>query len=203
MVAFGSVYLIVEAGKAEYYRPEIQNYTDLSRGNIGMTYVYREAVHHDIAMMQEFIFEHGKNPWNFLPEDEVRAHIAEIAAKKIQAYLAEVNGECIGFVCFYLGLPSSCQKYEESEKNKVAYLSEIVVHRDYVGQGIGSQLINTLKGYLIASNVVRLYAERHADNISSSKVMRKTGFKIVDEYNDEKRRPTGSKRTVVTVLELS
>jgi len=164
--------------------------------------ITREAAHQDIAMMQAFIFEHGKNSWNFLPEDEVRAHIAEITTKKVQAYLEEINDECVGFACFYLGIPPSCQKYEENQINKVAYLSEIVVHRDYVGQGIGSQLINALKENLIANNITRLYAERHADNIGSSGVMTKTGFKIIDEYADEQRRPEGSKKTVVTRLEL-
>lgn len=164
--------------------------------------IIREAVHPDVGMMQIFIFDHGKNPWNFLPEDEVKAHIAEITTEKVRAYLAEINGECVGFACFYLGLPLSCQKYEKNQMSKVAYLSEIVVHRDHAGQGIGSQLICALKEYLMANNVKRLYAERHADNIGSSGVMVKTGFKIIDEYDDEQRRPTGSKKTVVTRLEL-
>ena len=162
----------------------------------------REATYLDIPMMQKFIFEHGKNPWNFLPEDDVKAHIAEINTKSVLAYLAEINNECVGFVCFYLGLPPACQKYEGNQGSNVAYLSEIVVHRDYAGQGIGSNIINVLKEYLIAGKIKRLYAERHADNVGSSGVMIKTGFKIIDEYDDEKRRPTGSKKTTVTRLEL-
>lgn len=162
----------------------------------------RQATASDVALMQAFIFKHGENPWNFLPEFEVKAHIADIITKKVQAYLAEVNGECVGFACFYLGLPKSCQRYEENLADNIAYLSEIVVHRDYAGQGIGSKLINALKEHLIANNIARLYAERHADNVGSAKVMSKTGFQIIDEYNDEQRRPTGSKKTVVTRLEL-
>lgn len=165
--------------------------------------IIRQANSSGVAAMQKFIFEHGKNPWNFLPKKEVKAHIADIATQKVRAYLAEANGECVGFACFYIGLPPSCQKYEKADANDAAYLSEIVVHREHGGQGIGSRLINALKEYLIANNIKKLYAERHADNIPSSKVMTKTGFKIVDEYYDEQRRPTGSKTTVVTMLELS
>ncbi|HSW71447.1 MAG TPA: GNAT family N-acetyltransferase [Gammaproteobacteria bacterium] len=165
--------------------------------------IIRKAIDADISMMQVFIFTHGINPWNFLPEDGVKAHLSGISSQMVQAYLAEVNGECIGFASFYLGLPPSCQKYEENQENQVAYLGEIVVHHDYVGQGIGSKLINTLKEHLIANNITRLYAERHADNISSSALMKKTGFKVIDEYDDEQRRPTGTKKTVVTRLELS
>jgi N-acetylglutamate synthase-like GNAT family acetyltransferase len=162
----------------------------------------RKATIRDILMMQEFIFDHGKNPWNFLPEDEVKDHIAEIKTKKVQAYLAEIDSKCVGFACFYIGIPDSCQKYEMNQTNKVAYLSEIVVHRDYAGQGIGSMLINSLKKHLTTNNIKALYAERHTDNIGSSAVMTKTGFKIIDEYHDIKRRPTGSQKTTVTRLEF-
>ena len=161
----------------------------------------RKAISSDISTMQEFIFKHGENPWNFLPEKEVKAHIAEIAKNTIHAYLAESRDQCVGFACFYLGLPVSCYKYEEN-KEKVAYLSEIVVHRDHVGQGIGNNLIKAIKEYLITHNISRLYAERHADNAGSAGVMRKAGFEIIEEYSDEERRPSGSRKTTVTRLKL-
>ena len=189
------------AAEDEYIH-ELESFgKEAAQDSLNLT-VIRKANQIDIPMMQSFIFKHGKNPWNFLPEDVLKAHIAEIKNKKIQAYIAESNDECLGFACFYIGLPSTCQKYERKVSINVAYLSEIVVHRDYVGRGIGSKLINALKGYLIENKVKRLYAERHADNASSSGVMTKMGFKIVDEYIDEPRRSTGSRKTVVTRLEL-
>lgn len=163
----------------------------------------RKATFTDIPQMQEFIFEHGKNSWNFLPEKEVKAHIKEIAAQKVFAFLAEREHECVGFVSAYFGIPAHCQKYIDQPNNKTAYLSEIVVHHDYVGLGIGSGLINTLKEFLIANYVVNLYTERHTDNPGSTGVMVKTGFKIIDEYHDPARRPDGSQKTTVVRLDLN
>lgn len=162
----------------------------------------RKAVSSDILTLQTFIFEHGKNPWNFLPEDEIKMHIAAINTEEVHAYVAEINNNCVGFASFYLGFPAAYQKYEPYSAKNVAYLSEIVVHSDYVSKGIGGKLITTVKEYLIVNNVSRLYAERHADNVSSAGVMTKTGFKIIDEYYDEQRRFSGSRKTVVTRLEL-
>lgn len=108
----------------------------------------RKAVDLDIPMMQRFIFAHGQNPWNFLPEKEVKEHIVEISSQKVQAYIADIDHDCVGFACFYLGLPLSCQKYQEKSDRSVAYLSEIVVDREHVGKGIGSALVQAVKEFL-------------------------------------------------------
>lgn len=163
----------------------------------------RKALEKDISKLQIFIFLHGKNPWNFLPEKEVKDHISKIATGQVHAFIAEIDNECVGFVIVYLGLPENPHRYEKILNDTVAYLAEIVVHRENVGKGIGKKLIEASKADLVSSyGIKKLYAERHADNLASAGVMNKAGFKIIDEFYDPKRRPTDSQKTVVTCLEL-
>lgn len=162
----------------------------------------RRAEVSDILMMQEFIFKHGQNPWNFLPENEVKVHLLEIKTKKVKAFVATDSQYLVGFVTVFLGIPDSCQKYEPTNTDEVAYLSEIVVHRNYTGYGIGSMLINQLKQYLISNGIKRVYAERHVENIASAKVMEKNGFRVIEEYYDPKRRLSGLQKTAITRLDL-
>ena len=49
----------------------------------------RAATAADIEAMCELLLEHGPNPWNHLPEAEVRAHLAAIAGGETRALLAE------------------------------------------------------------------------------------------------------------------
>lgn len=167
-----------------------------------MAIKFRQANESDISVMQKFIFIHGPNPWNFLPEKAVKDHIAEIATGNVFAFIAEQNKQCIGFACAYFDVPANCKKYLDNPKEKIAYLSEIVVHREHAGQGVGSGLIHALADFLKAHHVKYIYTERHADNPGSAGVMLKTGFKIIDEFHDPERRPNGSQKTTVLRLEL-
>ena len=63
----------------------------------------REAQAKDIPALCEFLFDHGANEWNHLPEEPITAHLNRIADGLAYAVLAEENGQLIGFVSFELG----------------------------------------------------------------------------------------------------
>lgn len=163
----------------------------------------RPATEQDIDRMTHFIFHHGPNDWNYLPEPEVKAHLNDIANGNVYAFIAEVDHQCVGFASAILKLPQHLLKYQTNPDAQCAYLSEIVVHRDETHKGIGSQLIQTLITFLRGKQIDVLYTERHEQNPGSSGVMHKNHFQVIDVFDDPKRRPLGSGKTAVLKVILN
>ena len=82
------------------------------------------------------------------------------------------------------------------------YICEAVVHRDMVGQGLGSRLLRRAVERLAAQGVADIYIDRHEENAGSAGMMRKAGFVEIDSYADPERRPHGSRRTTVCRLRV-
>jgi hypothetical protein len=72
----------------------------------------RQTPARDIDNLCALIFEHGPNPWNYLPRDEVTAHLQAIADGAVQAVLAERDGELLGFVSYQLSRHFECYQAE-------------------------------------------------------------------------------------------
>ncbi|HYD93730.1 MAG TPA: GNAT family N-acetyltransferase [Noviherbaspirillum sp.] len=157
----------------------------------------RAAQAGDIAAMQAFLFEHGANQWNFLPEPEVAAHLGAIADGRTQAVLAEQGGQLLGFVTF-LGARSMV-RYQSREHLGYphGYVCEAVVHREHSGKGLGSRLLDAAVEQLRARGFREVYIERHEENLASAGMMRKAGFVEVESFADPARRFSGSRRTTV------
>jgi len=160
----------------------------------------RRAQARDIDVLGELIFEHGPNPWNYLPEAEVRAHLQGIAAGAVQAVLAERKGELLGFVSY-----RRCRHFEryqpEARRGQLhAYICEAVTHRALAGQGLGSRLLRQALSHLAEQGVHDVYIDRHEENAASAGMMRKAGFVEIESYADPERRPYGSGRTTVCCL---
>ena len=158
----------------------------------------REAGPEDIAALQEFIFAHGQNQWNFLPDGPIREHLAGIASRATAAVMAEERGRLVGFISFLVG--DYYPQYEApADRGKPrGYVAEAVVHRECAGQGIGSRLLEEAKARLHARGIDTIYIHRHADNEASGGMMRKAGFVEVDRYLDPEHRATGSQTTAVS-----
>jgi len=163
----------------------------------------RSAKTEDIPMLKGFIFEHGQNEWNYLPREEVLAHLSKIEIHEVQALIAEEAGTCLGFCSFNKELPEKCLRYIPTGKNKNAYLAEVVVHKSHSGKGIGSELVEAAKNVLKMQDIQALYAVRHTDNLGSAGMMRKSGFEVIAEFDDFEIRTSGSRRTSITRVELS
>ncbi|MFZ3204382.1 MAG: GNAT family N-acetyltransferase [Pseudomonas sp.] len=162
----------------------------------------RRAQAEDIVEMCALIFEHGPNPWNHLPEDEVTAHLQGIAAGAVQAVLAEREGELLGFVSYRLSRHFERYQPEARRGQLHAYICEAVTHRTLVGQGLGSRLLNQAVGQLAEQGIADIYIDRHEQNAASAGMMGKAGFVELDTYADPERRPHGSGRTTVCRLQV-
>ena len=158
----------------------------------------RDGAPGDIAAIVRFIFQHGPNEWNYLPEDGVRENVGSIATGKTRAVLAFTAGELIGVVTYETGHRYPQYQPPGRREAEHGYLSEAVVHRAYTGQGIGTRLLHTAIERLFQQGMREVYTMRHKDNIPSRRMMEKCGMEVIDEYYDPDIRPTGSRHTVIT-----
>lgn len=162
----------------------------------------RPAVGEDVPALCAFIFEHGPNPWNFLPEAAVREHLRGIAEGVVQALLVEQGGRLAGFVTFLPSRQFSTYQPEARRDLPQAYIGEAVVHRALAGQGLGSALLNATVAALASQGIHDIYIERHEENPGSAGMMRKAGFVERSTFDDPQRRAGGSRRTTLCYLLL-
>ena len=161
----------------------------------------RAAQPQDIPAMAAFIFEHGPNPWNYLPQDAVLAHLHGIAEGSVRAVLLErEGGELAGFVTFLAS--SNFERYQAKERRDLpmGYVGEAVVHRELAGRGLGSRLLGEAVQRLGELGIHDIYIERHEENAGSAGMMRKAGFVEVETFADPQRRAVGSRRTTLCYL---
>lgn len=160
----------------------------------------RQAQDRDIDHLCALIFEHGPNPWNHLPQDEVTAHLQGIADGAVYAVLAERAGELQGFVSYQLSRHFERYQPEARRGQLHGYICEAVTHRAVAGQGLGSRLLKQVVAALAAQGVSDIYIDRHEENAASAGMMRKAGFVELETYADRQRRPNGSGRTTLCCL---
>jgi len=95
----------------------------------------------------------------------------EYRLKNSNMFVAEVEGEVIGFINF-----SSLNENNESE------LSAIYINPEYQGHGIGTQLLQVCTSELTKLKAIYLDVEK--ENNSGLSFYKKKGFEVVDEYDD-------------------
>ncbi len=160
------------------------------------TPLFRSAKPSYIYAMQALIFDHGVNEWNHLPRGPITAHLEAIRHDATLGTVALAAGELVGFCTFTLGKPFA--KYERGRACRDhAHIHEVVVHRDFNGHGIGTQLLEQCKRQARTRGMRAVYIDRHADNTASAAIMRKAGFVEIDTYPDPERRPTGTGMSTV------
>ena len=134
-----------------------------------------------------------------MPEEEVRQHVKGISGGDTYGVVAEVHGKIIGVVTYQKGLLYPQYQPDGREEVEHGYVAEAVVHNEHVGKGIGTILCTEAIAQLTEQyGVNEVYAKRHADNVPSARMMGKSGMVEIDEYDDPKIRPTGTRRTTVT-----
>jgi len=150
-----------------------------------------------LPALQALIFDHGANIWNYLPEDGIHAHLDDIAQGGAHGVLALQDGHLLGAVTF--GLSTDFEHYLPPQTRGTAqgYVSEAVVRRDRVGQGLGTRLLREALAALSAMGARAVFIDRHEENLASAGMMRGAGFVEIDTYTDPRRRPHGSGRTTV------
>jgi len=163
---------------------------------------FRQAYSDELDFLKNFLFEHGPNPWNYLPKDGINKTFSLIANNHGEALVA-CDGETItGLAIFFYpsALPENFQQYAQSEP--AIYVTEMVVHNDYAGRGIGSQLLNKIIDKAPNSNATKVLLDRHEENAPSAGMMRKAGFVEICTFSDLERRLTGSRKTTVLGFDI-
>ena len=62
----------------------------------------------------------------------------------------------------------------------------VMVRKEYVGNGLQTELMHVLDDYAKSLNKTHMFAKAHANNIYSIRNILKDGYKIVDEYENER-----------------
>lgn len=155
------------------------------------------------AALQPFILEHGSNDWNWLPPDDIAAHVQDIAAGSAFATVAVQGAQMLGVVTYRSTLAFSHYQDAERTHKPHGYICEAVVRRDQVGRGLGTQLLLEAVEGLRRLDLQEIYVDRHEENAASASMMRKAGFVEVDTFAEPQRRPHGSGRTTVCRLLLA
>ena len=151
----------------------------------------------DLPALRALIFDDGANIWNYLPEDGIGEHLEDIAQGRAYGVLALEEGQLIGAVTF--GLSTDFDRYlpPQARGTPQGYVSEAVVRRDRVGQGLGTRLLREALAELGKLGADVVFIDRHEENLASAGMMRRAGFVEIETYPDPKRRPHGSGRTTV------
>jgi GNAT superfamily N-acetyltransferase len=163
---------------------------------------YRLANLSELDKLKKFLFHHGANPWNYLPVDGVDSEFTLIASGQASALVAYSDKQPVGLAVFYHpdALPESYLKY--SKARSAVYIADVVVHKDYSGRGIGTGLLEDIIQRAPNLGAEILLVDRHAENVGSAGMMRKSGFKELSTFVDLDRRDFGNRSTTVLSFNL-
>jgi ribosomal protein S18 acetylase RimI-like enzyme len=164
---------------------------------------YRLALKSELPELKAFLFDHGQNPWNHLPAEGVDHEFNLVAQQKASILVAIKGQQQIGFGIFYHAdtLPSRYLQY--SNQQPAIYIAEVVVHREFAGQGIGHRLLSLIIDQAPDLGGSMLLIDRHEENLASAGMMRKAGFTELRTFVDLQRRDYGSRKTTVMGYPLS
>ena len=162
-----------------------------------MSILLRDATAFDADSVQALLFDHGPNPWNWLPPEGEALTLQQLVAGLCRGVLAEDGTVLVGAVLYRCADPYPSLRPDDVSSADCGYIVEAVVHRDYAGQGIGARLLQAACQQLAADGLRWVVADRHEDNGPSAGMMRKAGFSLLGAYDDPARRPSGSGRTAV------
>jgi len=159
---------------------------------------FRTAIADDIHEIALFLEKHGPNKWNYLPKEGVASELADVAKGKAVAVIAECDHQAIGFAILYPRF-NRFPKYADPETplDNIGYISEVVVHNEHTGKGIGTNLVENAKMILSRDGISKIYIDCHEENAASRGMARKAGFEEAAIYADSERRSVGSRKTWV------
>ena len=163
---------------------------------------FRKGLPTEFDTLKEIIIDHGPNPWNYLPDDGINKTFSLLANNQAEALVACDGEIIIGLAIFFYpsALPESFQQFAQSQPT--IYIAEVVVHSDYSGRGIGSQLLNEIIAKAPSLNAAKVLLDRHEENAPSAGMMRKAGFVEICTFSDLERRHSGSRKTTVLGFDI-
>ncbi len=65
-------------------------------------------------------------------------------------------------------------------------LGPIMVRKEYVGNGLQMEMMKVLNEYVSSIGKTHMFTKAHSDNIYSIRNILKDGYKVIDEYENER-----------------
>ena len=97
-------------------------------------------------------------------------------------------------VCSVFYIPTSNKSLRkhnvEYDQEETGSLGPIMVRKEYVGNGLQSAMLEMLDKYVKSIGIKHMFTKAHSDNIYSINNILKNGYKVVDEYENERGRMT-------------
>ena len=97
-------------------------------------------------------------------------------------------------VCSVFYIPTSNKSLRkhnvEYDEKDTGSLGPIMVSKEYVGNGLQSAMLEVLDKYVESIGKTHMFTKAHLDNIYSIRNILKNGYKVVDEYENERGRMT-------------
>lgn len=95
-------------------------------------------------------------------------------------------------VCSVFYIPAtnkSLKKHNvEYDESITGSLGPIMVRKEYVGNGLQSQMQEVINEYAKNIGKIHMFTKAHADNIYSIRNILRDGYKVIDEYESERGR---------------
>lgn len=86
----------------------------------------------------------------------------------------------------YLYLYNYVRDNIEYDESITGRLGPIMVRKEYVGKGLQTEMLKVLNEYVKNIEKTHMFTKAHSDNIYSIRNILKDGYKIIDEYVNEK-----------------
>ena len=61
-----------------------------------------------------------------------------------------------------------------------------MVRKEYIGNGLQTEMLKVLDNYVKSIGKVHMFTKAHSDNIYSIRNILKNGYRIVDQYENER-----------------
>ncbi len=158
----------------------------------------RPARPDDRATLLRFVsgfqdYERGLHP-NRRPAAEVtQGYLAEMeremAAHDGALFMAELDGEAVGYVCCYAGHDDDMMIHEETRPH--GYVSDVFVAPEHRGRGVGAALLAAAEDHLAGLGFERVRLSVLAANADARAVYEKRGYRAYDVIYEK---PLGGER---------
>lgn len=93
-------------------------------------------------------------------------------------------------VCSIFYIPTSNKSLRKHnidyDEEITGSLGPVMVRHEYVGNGLQTQMMNILNEYVKSIGKTHMFTKAHSDNIYSIKNILKDGYKVIDEYINER-----------------
>ena len=97
-------------------------------------------------------------------------------------------------VCSVFYIPTSNKSLKkhnvEYDESITGSLGPIMVRKEYVGNGLQSAMQKVLNEYIKSIGKTHMFTKAHSDNIYSIRNILKDGYKVIDEYENERGKMT-------------